>query len=129
MNISTQSANKLSFLFNLLKITYGMFLIIVGIDKFFDLIVNWIHYVHPNILVFIPYRSLIVAVALLEIFLGLLILLPKVKLGYYAAIVWMVVVIIDLLALGYYDIAARDVLIALGLFTLALLADVNDELT
>lgn len=116
-------------MFDVLKITYGLFLIVIGLDKFFDLIVNWSQYVHPSIYAFVSHNVLISSVGILEIILGLLILSPWLRTGCYATILWMVVVIVDLLALGYFDIAARDVLIAMGIFTLVILSEVKDDLT
>ncbi len=129
MNISDKSRNTILWLWYLLKYTYGLFLIVVGTDKFFDIIVHWAQYVHPSVLPFMSMATVLLSVAILEIILGLLILSPWIKVGCYATIVWMAVIIIDLLALGLIDIAARDVLITIGILVLAWLTDVKEELT
>lgn len=117
--------NELRMIYNLLKYSYGLFMIVVGVDKFFNFIVDWHIYVNQAILHYISYTTLNTGIAILEITLGILLLSRATRLGAYASITWLAVIIVNLLSMhNYYDIAARDVMMALGLFALAILDDV-----
>lgn len=129
MELSQASHNKIRYLWYTLKITYGLFLLVVGIDKFFDIIVHWAQYVHPSLIPFVSLNTILLGAAIVEIVLGALILSPWVRVGAYVTLLWMAIVIVDLLALGLYDIAARDVLIALGILSLVVLTNVIEELS
>lgn len=115
----------------LLRITYGLFFIIAGLDKFFNLIVNWGQYVNPLILenLHINLFTYLTIVAIVEIILGLLVLTKWTKLGAYGIAIWFLLIIVNLLTMfRYFDIAVRDAVLAIGAIVLAKLTEIKDEI-
>jgi len=116
--------NKKKPLYNiwlLLVITYGLLAIISGFDKFFNILTFWHGYLAA------PFVSLLGASAgpflalagVIEIVAGVLIFSKWTKIGAYIIFVWLLAVSINLLIAGLYDIALRDVVIAIGALALA----------
>ena len=66
-------------------------------------------------------------VGIVELAVGLAILTAWTRLGAYVASAWLVLVAINLALAGYFDIAVRDVVMAIGAFTLARLTEVRQE--
>jgi hypothetical protein len=66
-------------------------------------------------------------VGVIEIAVGFAILAGWTRLGAYVASAWLLGIAANLLLAGFYDIAVRDVVMALAAFTLARLADVRQE--
>ena len=126
MNISDAAYRKLEDVVTLLKISYGLFFIVVGVDKFFNYIVNWHKYVSPYVLEYVDYTTLSYGVGVLEILLGLLVLTYWTRVGAYAIAVWIFVVIVNILSMKmYFDIAARDALLLVGAVALAMIDEVS----
>lgn len=113
----------------LLKITYGLLFVIAGVDKFFNLVVNWGKYVNPIIpeTLHIDLFTLMIIVAIIEITLGLLVLTNWTKLGAYGIFVWFLIIIVNLLSMfKYFDIAVRDLVLAIGSLALAKLTTLKN---
>ena len=68
-------------------------------------------------------------VGVIEIAVGLAILTGWTRLGAYVASAWLLGVAANLVLAGFYDVAVRDVVIALAAFTLARMAEVRQEKT
>src|SRR5690606_42159656 len=66
-------------------------------------------------------------VGVIEVAVGVAILTNWTRLGAYVASVWLVCIALNLVLAGYYDVAVRDVVMALAAFTLARLAAVEEE--
>jgi hypothetical protein len=66
-------------------------------------------------------------VGIVELAVGLAILTAWTRLGAYVASAWLILVAINLALAGYFDIAVRDVVMAIGAFTLARLTEVRQE--
>ena len=132
MNISNVGAQRLILVWWLLKVTYGLLFVVAGADKFINLVTYWEKYISRFVLNILSVESsiLILAVGILEIVIGLLILIPGwTKVGATLASVWLLVIALNLLGFNiYYDIAVRDVVMAIGAACLCLLTDVNKEL-
>ncbi len=112
---------------NLLRYTFGVGIIVAGIDKFesFHFIIHWEQYVSgPVLQMLMMDASKIVFIAgIAEVVVGGLIIF-KTRLGAMIAIGWMIAIIINLLFMGmYYDIIFRDALLAVSLTALWLLTD------
>ena len=109
---------------HLLKITYGLLFIVAGIDKFFNLIVDWSKYVNLSVLSIIPLelKMLLLLVGLGEIALGILILFPKwTQKAACMSSLWLGIIALNLFSLKYYDIAIRDIVMAIGALALSIL--------
>lgn len=118
----------------LLRISYGLFWTLAGIDKLSPalyFIVNWQKYVSTKVLTLTGLNApnLLIGVGFLEIIIGLLILSGKTKIGAYLSIAWFTIIIINLFFTGqYFDIIVRDLVITIGLFSLAQITDIKNEL-
>ncbi len=110
---------------NILRCTFGILPIITGIDKFFDLLVNWDKYLDP-LVKYIPFspHSFMIIVGIIEIIAGIIVLIiPRV--GAYIVAIWLLCIVIVLVLGGYFDIAARDLVMAISVFCLGKLYSFN----
>lgn len=111
-----------------MRIAIGLMATLAGIDKFFNILVDWSTYLSPvaaHLLPFSPDLFMrIVGVIELAVGIGILTALPVV--GAYVASAWLLLVAIDLTLGGHFDIAVRDVVLSIGAFTLARLTEVRD---
>lgn len=104
----------------LLKIAFVLAPIIAGLDKFFDFLVDWDMYLAPFWGEWGP--TFMKVAGVVEIIAGVGVLL---KPRWFANIVglWLVAIILNLLIVGnFYDIALRDLGLALSAFALGRLA-------
>lgn len=132
MDISVSSYKKLLNTWWILKLAYGLVFILAGLDKLFDtnLIVQWTQYLSHFVQQIIPMDAVTImrGVGLIEVIAGFIILSGFTRLGAWFVGVWLLLISINLVSMGtYYDIAIRDVLLALGSFTLAWLTDIKNE--
>jgi hypothetical protein len=99
--------------------------VLAGLDKFFNLLVDWERYLAPVATDVLPVsaRTLMVAVGVVEIAAGVLVALRP-RIGGYVVAAWLWLIIINLLVAGdFYDIALRDFGLSLGALALARLAE------
>ncbi|MFP5387946.1 MAG: DoxX family membrane protein [Thermoleophilia bacterium] len=114
--------------FLLLRIAFTVAPILFGLDKFFNVMVDWESYLAPWINDIIPGSAATAMhlVGIVEIVAGIFVAL-KPRYGAYVVAAWLAGIIINLLTYsGYYDIALRDFGLMLGALTLARLASVYD---
>lgn len=112
--------------FNILKFTFGIVPIVAGLDKFTNLLTNWENYLHPGLASMLPFtpHTFMMIVGVIEIIAGLLVL-AKPAIGGYVVAAWLTLIALTLLASGnYLDVAVRDLVMAIGAFSLARLAKV-----
>lgn len=106
-----------------MRITYGVVPMVAGADKFTHILVNWDQYLAPqiaNMLPFAPHTFMLI-VGVIEVAAGLLVL-AKPRLGSLIVCLWLLGIAINLLIGGqYYDVAVRDIVMAIGAFSLFLL--------
>lgn len=98
--------------------------ILAGADKFLGLMTEWTQYLWPgfsNILGISP-TAFMGVVGVVEIVAGIVVAV-KPRFGGYLVAAWLVGIILNLLLVGgYFDIALRDLGLAIGAFALARLA-------
>ncbi|HEY6780514.1 MAG TPA: DoxX family membrane protein [Thermoleophilaceae bacterium] len=114
--------------FALLRIAFTVAPIAFGLDKFFNLMVDWPTYLAPWINDIAPGtgQQFMHVVGAIEIVAGVSVAL-KPRYGAYLVAGWLGGIVISLLTYsGYYDIALRDFGLMLGALTLARLASVYD---
>jgi hypothetical protein len=114
--------------FVLLRVAFTVAPILFGLDKFFDVMVDWEAYLAPWINDIVPgsASTAMHMVGVVEIAAGLLVAL-KPRYGAYVVAAWLGGIVFNLLTLsGYYDIALRDFGLMLGALTLARLASRYD---
>jgi hypothetical protein len=112
--------------FQLLHITFVVAPIVMGVDKFFDRLVDWDKYLAPWVARSVPANDFMMAVGVVEIIAGLIVAF-KPRIGAYIVGCWLLGIVINLLTYsGFYDIALRDFGLALGAFALGRLAEIYD---
>jgi len=113
-----------------LKIGLGVGPIIAGIDKYFNKLADWGMYLSPLATKIIPISvpAFMHVVGLVEIIAGIVVLSRWTRIGSYIVMLWLLGIAVNLLTLGmFYDLAVRDVEIAIGAFALAQLAAAHEE--
>ena len=112
----------------LLRIGFAVAPIAFGVDKFFNVMVNWEKYLAPWIHHLSPLSAThtMHIVGVIEIAAGIAVAI-KPRYGAYLVAAWLGGIIINLLTYsGYYAIALRDFGLMLGVLTLARLASKYD---
>jgi uncharacterized membrane protein YphA (DoxX/SURF4 family) len=108
----------------ILKFGFTVAPVIAGLDKFFNLLVDWTQYLTPLVPRWtgIDPAGFMMAVGVIEIVAGILVAV-KPKLGALIVTVWLWGIIGNLLLVpGYFDVALRDLGLSLGALALARLA-------
>ena len=114
--------------FSLMRLAFTVAPIAFGLDKFFNVMVDWPTYLAPWINDIAPGsgQEFMYVVGVTEIIAGIAVLL-KPRYGAYVVAAWLAGIIINLLTYsGFYDIALRDFGLMLAALTLARLASVYD---
>jgi len=107
---------------NILHWTYGLVPIVAGADKFANILTDWSQYLAPFVANIIPAHTFMMIVGVIEIIAGIIVLVRP-KLGSLIVALWLVAIAINLLLTGqYFDVAVRDVVMAIGAFSLYLLS-------
>jgi len=113
-----------------LRIALGTVPIIAGADKFTNLLTYWPGYVSPfaaRLLPMSPGAFMRVA-GVIEIAVGAAILLGFARIFAWVAMGWLAAIVLELLTSGrYFDVAARDAVMATAAFALARLAEVVEH--
>jgi uncharacterized membrane protein YphA (DoxX/SURF4 family) len=115
--------------FALLRVTFTIAPIAFGLDKFFDVMVDWPTYLAPWIDDIAPGsgQDFMYLVGAIEILAGVLVALAP-RYGAYVVAAWLAGIILNLLThSGYYDIALRDFGLMVGAICLGRLAAVYDK--
>jgi len=110
--------------FLLLRVAFTVAPVAFGLDKFFNVLVDWPQYLAPWIDGIVPgsAQQAMYAVGAIEIVAGLLVAL-KPRYGAPLVAAWLGSIIVNLLTYsGYYDIALRDFGLMLAALTLTRLA-------
>ena len=114
--------------FALLRLAFTAAPVAFGLDKFFNILVDWPIYLAPWIDDLAPgtAQQFMYFVGVTEIVAGIAVAI-KPRYGAYVVAAWLAGIIVNLLTYsGYYDIALRDFGLMLGALTLARLAAVYD---
>src|SRR4051812_19653749 len=109
-----------------LRVALGAAAFLAGLDKFFNLLADWPAYLSPLAGQLLPMSpsGFMHIVGVIEMLVGLVILAGFTQLGGYVAAAWLLCVAINLVTTGrYFDVAVRDVAMAIAAFTLARLTE------
>ena len=115
--------------YQVLRVGFVVAPIVAGLDKFFNLLVNWEQYLPPfvNKMVGGHGHELMLVAGVIEIIAGLGVLF-KPKVFAYVVSAWLLMIVVNLLMIpGYYDVALRDFGLALGALALARLSQEFDR--
>ena len=113
-----------------LRIGLGVGPIITGIDKYFNKLTDWGMYLSPVVTKIVPVSAatFMHIVGVVEVIAGLVVLSRWTKVGSYLVMFWLLGIAVNLLTTGmFYDLAMRDVEIALGGFVLSQLTVVREQ--
>ena len=112
-----------------LRLAIGLMATLAGIDKSFNLLVDWSSYVSPVAAQLLPFSTDVFMgiVGVIEFAVGVSILTALPVVGSYVASAWLLLVAVNLTLGGYLDVAVRDVVLSIGAFTLARLLQVQDQ--
>lgn len=116
--------------FRMLRIGLGLGAFLAGLDKFFNILANWEAYLTPLATNLIPVSpaALMRGVGVIEMIAGAALLAGLTRLGGYVVAGWLVAIAASLVTTGqFYDVAVRDVLMAVAAFTLARLSEVREQ--
>lgn len=125
MNTDTQ----LNSLYIPLRLCYGLVPIVAGADKFTNLLTDWSQYLPGMVAKMLPFEPgvFMMIVGVIEIVAGIAVLTKLTRLGAYVVAVWLLLIAVNVALAGYLDIAVRDIVMALGAYTLAGLAAYRGE--
>jgi hypothetical protein len=124
----TSFNNRLNVSWWALKIGLGLGPIITGIDKYFNKLTDWGMYLSPLATKVVPVSAtaFMHVVGVVEILAGLIVLSRWTKIGSQIVALWLLGIAVNLLTTGmFYDLAMRDVEIAIGAFVLSQLSAVR----
>ena len=113
-----------------LRIGLGAGPFLAGLDKYFNRLTNWTGYISPLLLKVLPFsgQTFMHIVGVIEMIVGLAILTKWTRLGAYVASAWLLAIAINLVSTGmFFDIAVRDVEIALAAFVLARITEARSD--
>lgn len=107
----------------MLRLTYGLVPIVAGLDKFTNLLVEWTSYV-PGWLEGIvgDPTTFMYLVGVIEIVAGIGVLTRYTRAFAYVVAAWLVSIAVVLVTQGTYDVAVRDLAMAIGAVALGQLS-------
>jgi hypothetical protein len=123
------SKDRLNISWWALRIGLGVGPIITGLDKYFNKLADWGMYLSPLATKMIPVSTstFMHVIGIVEIVAGLIVLSRWTRIGSYIVMAWLVAIAANLVTTGmFYDLAMRDVEIAIGAFTLSQLTAVRE---
>ncbi len=113
-----------------LRLAYGLVPVVAGLDKFTNLLARWTDYLNPILprALGVAPSSFMHLVGVVEVVAGLIVLSRFTRLGAYLVSAWLLLIALNLLSTGHFlDVAVRDVVMAVGAFTLARMAEVKAD--
>jgi uncharacterized membrane protein YphA (DoxX/SURF4 family) len=114
--------------FRALRFGLGLGAFLAGLDKFFNLLADWEMYLSPLATQVVPVSAgaFMRGVGVIEMIAGLVVLAGFTRLGGYVIAGWLLAIAANLVATGmFFDLAVRDVEIAIAAFTLARLSELR----
>jgi len=113
-----------------LRIAFGLIPLFAGLDKFTHFLTDWTQYLNPTVLRIVPVtaNTFMQIAGVIEIIVGLGILFGATRVFGYIAMLWLLGIAVNLISLGrFYDVAVRDIGLAVGAFTLARLTEARES--
>ena len=114
--------------FLILWIGFTVLPVVMGVDKFANVLTTWENYLAPWIVNLLPFsaHTAMLLVGAVEVVAGVLVALRP-RYAAYVVALWLAGIIVNLLTLsGYYDVALRDFGLLLGALALGQLARTYD---
>jgi uncharacterized membrane protein YphA (DoxX/SURF4 family) len=120
---------RLNWTVTTLRIAIGLMATLAGLDKFFNVLTNWDAYVAPVAKQMLPISAttFMAIVGVIEFVVGITILAIRPSLGAFVASAWLILVAANLVLGGHFDIAIRDVVLAISAYSLGRFEQVRAE--
>jgi hypothetical protein len=111
-----------------LRVCFGVVPLLAGLDKYFNLLADWPHYLSPLAISVLPVtpQTAMHIIGVVEIAVGIAVLSRWALAGSLIAAVWLVAIALNLAAAGFFDIAVRDVVLAVAAYALACLTAAHE---
>lgn len=112
-----------------LRVGLGVGPIVTGLDKYFNKITDWGMYLSPLATRMIPVSTatFMHVIGVVEILAGIIVLSRWTRIGSYIVMAWLLAIGVNLVTMGmFYDLAMRDVEIAIGAFALSQLTAIRE---
>jgi uncharacterized membrane protein YphA (DoxX/SURF4 family) len=122
--------SRLNSIFWSLRIAFGLTAFLAGLDKFLNLLTNWEQYASPLALNILPLSAgaLMRVAGVIEMIVGIAVLAGLTRLGGYVVAAWLTLIALSLVTTGhFFDVAVRDLVMAVGAFALAKISEVREE--
>jgi uncharacterized membrane protein YphA (DoxX/SURF4 family) len=122
-------SGKMDSAFWAMRLGLGATAFLAGADKFTNLLTNWGKYIAPEAKKRLPVNSKIFmrTTGVVEMLVGIGILSPRYRTSSYAASIWLLAIGANLVLNKDYDIAVRDLNMALGAFALGQLGAARER--
>lgn len=118
---NTTEINKIH---TVLKYVFVIVPIVAGLDKFFNILVQWDTYLAPVTLDMLPFsgETFMMIVGVIEIIAGIIVLINT-RVGAYIVSIWLLLIALSLIFTWHHpDVAVRDIVMAISAFILARLS-------
>lgn len=111
-----------------LRFGIGTTATLAGLDKFFNVLTDWTTYLAPAAVQALPVSAatFMGIVGVIEIAVGAVILAGYTRAGGYVASAWLLAIAANLVGAGFYDVAVRDVVMAIAAFSLARMTEASE---
>lgn len=126
-----QEASHVDRVISILRWTFALVPIVAGADKFSHILTDWNQYLAPPIAAMLPFSpdTFMGIAGIIEIIAGIIVLV-KPRIGSLVVALWLTGIAVNLLISGqYFDVAVRDLVIAIGAFSLYLLLTGREQHT
>jgi hypothetical protein len=123
-------SDKLATVWWALRIGLGVTAFLAGLDKFFNILADWVVYLGPLAERLLPVSgpTFMRAVGVIEMAVGVVILAGLARIGGYILMAWLVGIALNLVTTGtFFDVAVRDVNMAIAAYALARLTEVRQS--
>jgi hypothetical protein len=127
--MSTFSSDTLNSVYFPLRMTYGLVPIVAGLDKFTNFLVDWQVYLPSHATETLPVSpaTFMMIVGVIEILAGAAVLTVLPRLGAYVVMIWLILIAVAVTLAGFLDIAVRDLVMAVGAYSLGQLAALHGD--
>jgi uncharacterized membrane protein YphA (DoxX/SURF4 family) len=125
--MNTSEDTTVASVWRTLRLVFGIVPVVAGLDKFTNLLVDWPKYVAPAFARLLPMtpHAFMMVVGVIEIVAGLAVLLsPWPRVFGYVVAAWLTCIAINLVAGRFFDIAVRDLVMAVSALSFARLSAV-----
>ncbi|HEV7732868.1 MAG TPA: hypothetical protein VGR62_11925 [Candidatus Binatia bacterium] len=112
-----------------LRVGLGLAAFLAGLDKFVGLLADWPGYVAPMVAAALPVSPDVFmrVIGVVEMAVGLAILTSWTRAGAWVAMAWLLLIAGNLVLTGhFFDVAVRDVEMAIAAFALARLTEAHE---